>query len=55
MKMSGSAPGLNDMAKVAISFCYPIMDMGGGTFFKVGGQVHIKKLYKFFCGLNWQL
>jgi len=28
--------------------------LGGGAIFKVGGQVHVKKLEK-FCDLNWQL
>jgi len=26
--------------------------MGGGTFFKVGAQVHVKKTMENFCGLN---
>jgi len=29
--------------------------MGGGTFFKVGGQVHVKETIENFHGLNWQL
>jgi len=29
--------------------------MGGGTFFKVGGKVHVKTIPEKFCGLNWQL
>jgi len=29
--------------------------MGGGTFFKVGAQVHVQKIIENFCGLNWQL
>ena len=31
------------------------IDMGGGTFFKVGAQMEIQKNIENFCGLNWQL
>jgi len=31
------------------------LTMGGGTFFKVGGTVHVKETIEQFCGLNWQL
>jgi len=30
-------------------------DMGGGTFFKVGGHKFTSKTIEHFCDLNWQL
>ena len=42
--------------KILKHFSVMLSDMGGGTFFKVGGhKCTLKRNYNKFCGLNWQL